>query len=274
MDDDSAAQHTTMQALHRKFITGCHILHLHGVLDAYGHLSARHPFRPDVFIMSRSMAPGTVSSPDDLIEYWVENAEPVATSAAKGFAERHIHSEIYRQHPGVHAAVHSHAEAVVPYTIVDVPLRPCYHMAGFLGLGGGLGPPVWDAADFVAEDDVHDMLVRDKGLGSRLAQCFDDGSAVALMRGHGFTAVAGRVEEAVLRAVYTQKNAAIQTAALAIHGAHAGGDGGGTAAPRPARYLNGREAVDCTEMTRWSAERPWRLWAREVEACGLYVNSA
>lgn len=44
--------------LYRKFITSCHILHKRNVLDAYGHLSVRHPFHSDRFIMSRYVAPG------------------------------------------------------------------------------------------------------------------------------------------------------------------------------------------------------------------------
>jgi ribulose-5-phosphate 4-epimerase/fuculose-1-phosphate aldolase len=31
--------------------------------------------------------------------------------------ERYIHSEIYKQYPGVNSVIHSHASAVVPYTI-------------------------------------------------------------------------------------------------------------------------------------------------------------
>lgn len=127
---DTADSHRTiLAALHRRFIDASHILHHQGVLDAYGHLSVRHPFNPEVFIMSRSMAPGTISSADDLIEYHVRDAEPVdSNTTVKGFAERHIHSEVYRRQEHVSAVVHSHAESVIPYTVTGVPLRPCYHM--------------------------------------------------------------------------------------------------------------------------------------------------
>ncbi|KAF3768637.1 hypothetical protein M406DRAFT_320930, partial [Cryphonectria parasitica EP155] len=132
-DDDH--HEVALQNLYRKFITGCHILHYHGVLDAYGHLSVRHPFDQHMFIMSKYIAPGTISSPDDLIIYYVDNAEPLDPSSTKGYSERHIHSEVYKRHRNVQAVIHSHAESVIPYTISGVPLRPCYHMAGFLGLG-------------------------------------------------------------------------------------------------------------------------------------------
>lgn len=50
------------------------ILHYHNVVDAYGHVSLRHPEKPDVFIMSGDKAPALVSSQSDLIPYYVSNA--------------------------------------------------------------------------------------------------------------------------------------------------------------------------------------------------------
>lgn len=255
----------------REFITGSHILHFHAVLDAYGHLSFRHPLDPSHFFMSRNIAPGTISSPEDVIEYRVADAEPVDPAATKGYAERHIHSEIYKRHPEVNAAVHSHSEAVVPFTISGVPLRPCYHMAGFLRSEGA---PVYEIGKHWREGDKRDMLVRNEGLGSALAEHFDEGVAVTLMRGHGFTAVGGSIEEVVLRSVYTQKNAAVQTAALTMRAAFVTGGGQVVGNSSGLHYLSGEEARAATEMTQNTAQRPWKLWEREVEACGLYVNSA
>ena len=39
-----------------------------GVVDAFGHVSLRHPSAPDRFFISRSMAPALVQ-PDDLMEF-------------------------------------------------------------------------------------------------------------------------------------------------------------------------------------------------------------
>ncbi|KAK1831896.1 class II aldolase and Adducin N-terminal domain-containing protein [Podospora conica] len=256
-----------LQLLRRKLINGNHILHHHGILDAYGHLSVRHPFDPDIFIMSRNIAPGLLSSPDDLIEYSVSTGQPLASSSPEGFVERHIHSEIYARHPDVHSVAHSHAEAVLPYTIaVDVPLRACTHMAGFLG---AKPVPVYDVAAHTETEGGGDLLVREGTLARELARHFDDGCVVALMRGHGFTAVAEKVELAVLRAIYTQKNAVVQTTAMTLCAAvnPTVGDPG-----RGIKFLSEEEAVAAANMTRWSANRPWRLWLREVEESGLYVN--
>lgn len=265
----ASSEEAAIKALYRTFISGCHILHYHGVLDAYGHLSVRHPLKPDIFIMSRYIAPGTISSPSDLIEYYVDTAEPVDPKSPKGYSERCIHSECMKRYPEVNSVIHSHSEEVVPYSITGVPLRPCYHMAGFLGSK----VPIFEIADAYRPEDTQDMLVRNTHLGSALAAEFSEGGRgqspdypVVLMRGHGLTVVAPAIEDCVLRAIYTQKNAAIQTTALNTASAHGGG--------QKVRYLNETEAKAAADMTRWSAQRPWKLWLREIESANLYVNLA
>ncbi|GKT50049.1 decarboxylase tropJ [Colletotrichum spaethianum] len=211
----SLAKSAALQEHFQKFINGSHILHFHQVVDAYGHLSFRHPFQADTFVMSLNIAPAQVSSPEDLIAYNIEDAEPVNPNCSQGFAERRIHSEIYKRHPGVNAVVHSHSEAVVPYTISGK---------------------------------------------------FDNDNKVTLMRGHGFTVVADSIELAVMRAVYTQKNASIQTTALMIQGV--------TRTTGSVRGLSKEECAGSDQTTRWSMLRPWHLWVKEVEENTLYVNSA
>ena len=247
--------------------------------------------------MSRSIAPGTVSSERDLIEYWVNDAEPVdSTSTTKGYLERCIHSEILKKFPPVQAVIHSHSDAVVPYTISGIPLRPCFHMAGFLNVQGA---PIFDIADFYQKGDRKDMLVSNTRFGEALASCFASSSAAAahsdrgkiessttspdhsvvLMRGHGFTVQGESIVDAVVRAVYTQQNAAIQTTALLTRAAHVGLSGGGGSSQKDndsagVVYLSEEEALGAAQMNRSSASRPWGLWLREIEAQGLYVNTA
>ncbi|KAJ5606634.1 hypothetical protein N7510_009415 [Penicillium lagena] len=260
-----------LQEHYRKFITGCHILHYQGVLDAYGHLSFRHPQKPDVFIMSQYIAPALVSSKDDMIEYWVKDAEPVDPTQGKGYSERCIHSELYKKYPDVKSVIHSHSEAVVPYTISGVPMRACCHMGGFVGTQ----TPNFDIAHHLKPTDKKDLLVRNTHLGSALASHFSTGDsstpehAVVLMRGHGFTVQGESIEEAVLRAVYTQKNASIQTTALLTRAAHANGQ---FSSVPEIKYLDEGEIQGTTLMTQESAYRPWGLWVKEVESHSFYVN--
>lgn len=102
-------------------------------MDAYGHISFRHPKLPDIYVMCGYIAPALVSSMEDLIEYRVDDSSPVSPNAKKGYSERFIHGEMYKMYPEVNCVVHSHAEAVLPYVTSGVPLMPVFHMAGFLG---------------------------------------------------------------------------------------------------------------------------------------------
>lgn len=64
------------------YIDACHILHNHGLVDAYGHVSVR--LSQSTFLMSRYMAPPLVASTKDLVVYKVEDGEAVAADAPRG----------------------------------------------------------------------------------------------------------------------------------------------------------------------------------------------
>jgi ribulose-5-phosphate 4-epimerase/fuculose-1-phosphate aldolase len=119
--------------LHHTLITANHILHHHGVLDAYGHVSARHPTKPDMYIMARECPPALIESSDDLLEYWILDSQPVKETDHEGYKERFIHGEIYKRFHEVQCVIHSHDDNVMPFATSGVPFMPVFHMAGFLG---------------------------------------------------------------------------------------------------------------------------------------------
>jgi HCOMODA/2-hydroxy-3-carboxy-muconic semialdehyde decarboxylase len=227
-------------ALIEDLVAGSRILAAEGVLDAYGHISARSDKRPDRFIMSRSRAPALVTAAD-LMELDAES-EPLAGDKRKGFIERYIHGEIYRSRPEVMAVVHSHSPSVIPFGITKTKLRPVYHMGSFLWSGA----PVWDIRR-VREDN--DVLVRDRPLGAALAQALGS-CACVLMRGHGMTVVGASVQEAVFRAIYTEMNARLQLQAETLEG--------------PIQFLSDTEGRRSTEANRGTLERPWELWKQKA----------
>lgn len=106
-----------------KLITANHILHYHGIIDAYGHLSVRNPTNPTSFLISKDLAPALVSRREDIEAYHISDASPLSSDAPKGYAERFIHSEIYKQYADVDVIIHSHNEAVLPFSITSVPVR-------------------------------------------------------------------------------------------------------------------------------------------------------
>jgi ribulose-5-phosphate 4-epimerase/fuculose-1-phosphate aldolase len=217
------------------------ILAMHGVLDAYGHVSARSDGNPAHFVMARSLAPSLVTRAD-LMEHGPDS-EPIG-DARKGYLERYLHGEIYRQRPDVMAVVHSHADSVIPFAITKGALRPVYHMASFLWTG----VPVFDIRRVLPEND---LLIRDRHLGRELAATLGTCTCV-LMRGHGMTVVGENIPEAVFRAVYTQANARLQ--GLAAH------------LPGPIEFLSDAEGRLSTASNRGTIERPWELWKKRALA--------
>lgn len=142
---------------------------------------------------------------------------------------------------------------------------------------GSTGTPIYDNSEYIRPGvDIPDMLVRNTHLGAALASKFATATApdhaVVLMRGHGMTVIGPTIQDCVLRAVYTQNNAAIQTTALLLRAAYRAELAQGQHMGEGIRYLSEEEAEAAMEMTKWSALRPWSLWLREVEAHGLYVN--
>lgn len=65
--------------------------------------------------MPRNIAPATITSHRDLVQYWVSDASPVNEAAPKGYVERFIHSEIYRERSDVNSVIHSHSHEVLPF---------------------------------------------------------------------------------------------------------------------------------------------------------------
>ena len=63
-----------------------------GVLDAFGHVSMRHPENPNRYVLSRSRSPELVE-PGDLIEYDLDS-QPVKEPGVTQYSERVIHGEI------------------------------------------------------------------------------------------------------------------------------------------------------------------------------------
>src|SRR5678815_3102588 len=110
-----------------------HILAMENVLDAMGHVSVRHPSRPDRFLLARSMPPEMVTAAD-ILELGFDG-NPIDKSGRASYLERFIHSEIYKARRDVNAIVHCHTPSLLPFADSDVPLRAMYHMAAFIADG-------------------------------------------------------------------------------------------------------------------------------------------
>jgi ribulose-5-phosphate 4-epimerase/fuculose-1-phosphate aldolase len=207
------------------------------VVDGFGHVSARHPDNPERYLLSRSLAPELVTR-DDLHTYDLQS-NVQGGDTRQPYLERFIHGEIYARRPDVHAVVHSHAPAVVPFSTTKVPLRPVFHMSSFLRSA----TPVFDMRQRFGDTD---MLVRNNAQGAALAEALGK-SSVVLMRGHGYCVIGQSIPVVVFRAYYTQVNAELQQRAMAI----GGGD---------VTYLTEEEAALSEKSNETVMGRPWGLW--------------
>jgi len=227
-------------ALLEDMVIGSRILADFGVLDGFGHVSARHPTNPNHFLMSRSLAPALVTT-DDIMEFDLDG-NAVDARGRSVFLERFIHAEIYRARPDVTSVVHSHSPGVIPFSVSKVPLQAMYHNPSFLAAG----VPVWDIRKDFGETN---MLVSNVAIGKSLAQTLGDKSVV-LMRGHGDVTVAPSVKMAVFRAYYTDVNARLQSQAIALGG--------------EVNYLTPGEGEKADKTNFAVIDRIWNLWKMRV----------
>jgi ribulose-5-phosphate 4-epimerase/fuculose-1-phosphate aldolase len=173
------------------------ILANEGVLDAFGHVSLRHPADPGRYFLPRSRSPQLVEAAD-VFEFTLDS-EPVKPSAEKLFAERVIHGCIYAAREDVMAVCHHHAPAVMPYCITGEPLVPVFH----LGATIGAKVPFWDSQDEFGDTN---LLVVKPEEGASLARALGSHSIV-LMRRHGATVVGASLRELVFRSIFSCLNA-------------------------------------------------------------------
>ena len=216
-----------------------HILANNGVLDAFGHVSVRHPRHPDRFLLAQSKAPELVQA-DDILEYDAD-AVPLQGAGRPQYSERFIHSEIYRARPDVQAICHHHSPAVMPFCVAGVSLVPVYQHGALIGRH----VPMWDSRDEFGDTN---LLVTNSAQGASLARALG-GAAMALMRHHGATVVGAGLRGLVFRAVAACKNAEIQYRAMALG---------------PVRGLTHGEIEMAAKVPPAAIDRAWDLWAREA----------
>src|SRR5262252_8201681 len=226
-----------VEDLLRDLVVANRILANEDVVDAYGHISVRHPDNPKRFFMARSLAPELVER-HDLIEF--DQAGESVNDKRQPYLERFIHAAIFEARPDVTAVVHAHAEDTLPF---------------------GLGKvPVWDIRTKFGDTN---LLVTNMAQGRDLAKCLGAGN-VALMRGHGFASAARSIIEVVRLSVYLPRNARVQMNALRI---------GGKLGDKPIPLSKGEIAARAAGYKPHSPEtwRAWQYWANRA-GCGDMIG--
>jgi len=223
-----------------ELVTANRILAREGVVDSFGHASIRHPERPGHYVLSRARAPECIEA-DDLMEFAADGA-PVEPRGRKPYAERFIHGAIYEARPDVHAVVHHHSPAVIPFGVTATPIRPILHMCA--GIGGDI--PIWDSHDNFGDTN---LLVTTVAMARDLAGALGS-RAVALMRGHGAVVAGASLREVVFNSIYLQVNADLQMKSASLGAI---------------TFLSdGEVAAIMKTRSSFTFERAWEGWARRA----------
>ncbi len=228
-----------------ELIVATRILASQRVLDAFGHVSVRHPEEPQRYFISRHQAP-ELAEVADLVELDLDS-NPVQPTEFRLYSERVIHGEIYKERPEVNAVCHHHSHAVLPYCISGQQLVPVFHLPAVIG-----HVPFWDQRDEFGDTN---MLVVKPEEGASLARALGPHWMV-LMRRHGATVAGRSIRELTFRTVFGCENAALQSAAMA-HG-------------RVDALSPGEIKLSSEHSVRPpSTNRAWDYWVRQVEKADL-----
>lgn len=221
----------------RELVFANRILAREGVVDAFGHISLRHPDDPDRYFMSRSRAPELITA-DDIMEFNLDG-EAIDGRDRRPYGERPIHGGLYEMRPDVNSVVHNHSLELIPFGVTTTQLKAIAHV----GAPIGNDIPTWDIRDKFGETD-HLVVTMEQGrdLASRVGE-----GRVALMRGHGGVVAAANVREAVMTAVYLQINARLQLMSMPL------GD---------PNFLTPNEVDLCRErqFSPLGIDRAWEYW--------------
>jgi ribulose-5-phosphate 4-epimerase/fuculose-1-phosphate aldolase len=223
-----------------ELVTANRILANEGIVDSFGHVSARHPDNPKHYLLSRARAPERIERAD-IVEYTLDGTA-IDESAPAPYLERFIHGAIYESRPDVHAIVHNHSPSVIPFGVTGKRLKPFLHMCAHIGNE----VPTWDSRDKFGDTT---LLVGDMAMGRDLAQLLA-GKPTTLMRGHGATVVGRSVRHAVFVSVYLEFGAKLQMQAMTLG---------------EIKFLSRGEVDQIVDrLNDYTLNRAWENWARRA----------
>ena len=223
-----------------ELVTANRVLANEGIVDSFGHVSARHPDNPNHYLLSRARAPERIER-GDIVQYTLAG-EPIDKNAPAPYLERFIHGAIYEARPDVHAVVHNHSPSVIPFGVTSKKLKPFLHMCAHIGHE----VPIWDSHDKFGDTP---LLVSDMAMGRDLARLLGS-RPITLMRGHGATVVGRSVRHAVFVAIYLEVGAKLQMQAMALG---------------EIKFLSAGEIDQIVRrLNDYTLNRAWENWARRA----------
>jgi ribulose-5-phosphate 4-epimerase/fuculose-1-phosphate aldolase len=185
-----------VESLKEKMVLVCKVLQNQGVVDVYGHVSAR--LSGERILSTPHMPPGKVALRDLIIL-------DMNGKKLEGFGEPNgetaMHTSIYRARPDVQCVLHFHPDEVVAVSIAGQGIK----VVANCGVHFYRGTPIYDSP----------VLIRTDQLGDKVAATLGDRNAV-LLRGHGGTVVANDLDTLLRLGLDLVRTARIQIMAASL----------------------------------------------------------
>ena len=180
----------------QQLVDAIRMLERAGYIDHNGHASARRD-ATSFHVNSGASVRGALTV-DDIVTVDLEGS--LVEGTARPPLEYHMHSEIYRARPDVHAVMHTHPQWSTFLTMTGTAYKPVYAQGVLLG-------------DLPVLDSV--LSINTKPMGEQLAAALGGRPAV-LLKAHGAVAVGADIVECFALAAYIEENAYRQYMAMQI----------------------------------------------------------
>jgi L-ribulose-5-phosphate 4-epimerase len=183
-----------IQQLNEDVIAAARILSREGLVQGFGHVSARIP-DSDLFVITPRVSLELVEATQLVV---LNLQGQVLEAPVSPPFETALHTAIFNARPEVNAITRIHARTANIFSVTDTPLDAVHNHGSFFS--GGV--PVHRTID----------LISTRELGEGAAAALGDAAAV-LLQGNGQVTVGRTIPEAVMMAIY------LEEAAQILHGA-------------------------------------------------------
>lgn len=198
----------------------------HGLVDAYGHVSARIDGKR--FLVAPPRPLGTIEAGEACTIVPIDGEFPDGV-----LGEVRIHREIYRRRPGIGGVCRFLSPSVIALSVLGETPRALHGHGAYFAPAAPLWPDV--------------QLVRDDKSARKVAETMGDCAAV-VMRGNGAVTAGETIEEAAAFAFFLEDAARIEIALL----------GAATAGRQPLEF-SAEEAARRAIKSGAIVERMWRF---------------
>lgn len=190
MEDDQ-------QQLSSDIVAAARILSREGLVQGFGHVSARIP-DSDLFVITPRVSLELVEAEQLVV---LNLAGKVLEAPVSPPFETALHTAIFNARPEVNAITRIHARTANMFSVTDTPLDAVHNHGSFFS--GGV--PVFRTID----------LISTRELGEGAAHALGNHAAV-LLQGNGQVTVGRTIPEAVMMAIYLEEAAQVLYGAMQI----------------------------------------------------------